>query len=91
MLDECLGRVAAALLEWFSRVMFLTLDERTADIVAMKGIAAGGVNLVIGLSTGGWGPSTDAGQVTAALVIGAAGGVGVGGLRLGWGSGVDDS
>ncbi len=30
--------IGAALLEWFSRVMFLTLGERTAEIVAMKGI-----------------------------------------------------
>jgi drug/metabolite transporter (DMT)-like permease len=43
------------------------------QIVAMKGIAAGGVNLVIGLSTRGWGPSTDAAQVVAALLVGAAG------------------
>jgi drug/metabolite transporter (DMT)-like permease len=43
------------------------------QVVAMKGIAAGGVNLVIGLSISGWGPTTDAAQVMAALVIGAAG------------------
>jgi drug/metabolite transporter (DMT)-like permease len=43
------------------------------QVVALKGIMAGGVNLVIGLATVGWGSSTDVAQVMAALVIGAAG------------------
>lgn len=42
-------------------------------VVVMKGVVAGGANLAIGWSVAGWGSETSAGQVVAALVIGAAG------------------
>jgi drug/metabolite transporter (DMT)-like permease len=42
-------------------------------VVACKGVIAGGANLAIGLAVAGWGPSTTAGHVVAALAIGAAG------------------
>ena len=42
-------------------------------VVALKGIIAGGANLTIGLLTAGWGSNTGAGDVLAALLIGAAG------------------
>ena len=42
-------------------------------IVALKGVWAGGTNLLIGLVVAGWGSSTGAGDVVWALVIGAAG------------------
>jgi drug/metabolite transporter (DMT)-like permease len=42
-------------------------------VVALKGVIAGGASLAIGLATMGWGTSTTAGDVVAALAIGAAG------------------
>lgn len=42
-------------------------------VVALKGIIAGGANLAIGLTISGWGTTTTAGTVIAALIIGAAG------------------
>jgi len=42
-------------------------------VVALKGVVAGGANLTIGLVIVGWGASTGAGDVAAALLIGAAG------------------
>ncbi len=42
-------------------------------VVALKGVAAGGTNLLIGLATAGVGASTGAVDVGAALLIGAAG------------------
>lgn len=49
--------------------------ERLAPehVVMLKGVIAGGANLVIGLLVAGWGASTTAGDVVAALAIGAAG------------------
>jgi drug/metabolite transporter (DMT)-like permease len=43
------------------------------QVVALKGVVAGGANLAIGLAVFGWGASTDARDVLAALTIGAAG------------------
>ncbi len=67
--------IIAACVAWgLDNCVTAHIEELTPEhVVALKGIVAGGVNLVIGLSTGGWGPSTDAAQVLAALVIGAAG------------------
>jgi drug/metabolite transporter (DMT)-like permease len=42
-------------------------------VVALKGVVAGGANVTIGLLIAGWGASTGAGDVLAALLIGAAG------------------
>ncbi len=42
-------------------------------VVALKGVVAGGANLAIGLAVAGWGASTGAGDLVAALVVGAAG------------------
>lgn len=42
-------------------------------VVALKGAVAGGANLAIGLLMGGWGASTEALDVAAAVLIGAAG------------------
>lgn len=42
-------------------------------VVALKGIVAGGANLVIGLSIAGWGETNGSSEVVAALAIGAAG------------------
>ena len=42
-------------------------------VVALKGVVAGGANVTIGLLIAGWGASTGAGDVFAALLIGAAG------------------
>lgn len=42
-------------------------------VVALKGVVAGGANVTIGLVIAGWGASTGAGDVVAALLIGAAG------------------
>jgi drug/metabolite transporter (DMT)-like permease len=67
--------IIAACVAWgLDNCVTAHIEQLTPEqVVALKGVAAGGVNLVIGLSTGGWGPSTDAAQVMAALVIGAAG------------------
>jgi drug/metabolite transporter (DMT)-like permease len=42
-------------------------------VVMLKGVVAGGANLMIGLIIAGWGATTDLGDVAAALLIGAAG------------------
>lgn len=42
-------------------------------VVALKGAVAGGANLAIGLGIAGWGAATGAGDLVAALVVGAAG------------------
>lgn len=42
-------------------------------VVALKGVVAGGANLAIGLMVAGWGASTGATDMVAALAIGAAG------------------
>lgn len=42
-------------------------------VVALKGVVAGGSNVMIGLLIAGWGVSTGAGDVLVALLIGAAG------------------
>ena len=42
-------------------------------VVALKGVGAGGVNLLIGVSLSGWGSTTGVGDVVWALLIGTAG------------------
>jgi drug/metabolite transporter (DMT)-like permease len=67
--------IIAACIAWgLDNCVTAHIEQLTpAHVVALKGVVAGGVNLVIGLSTVGWGASTDAGDVTAALLIGAFG------------------
>ncbi len=67
--------IIAACVAWgLDNCVTAHIEQLTPEhVVMLKGVAAGGVNLVIGLSTVGWGASTDAADVVAALVIGAAG------------------
>jgi drug/metabolite transporter (DMT)-like permease len=67
--------IVAACVAWgIDNVVTARTEQFTPQqIVAAKGVIAGGANLAIGLLSAGWGASTDGTDVIAALMIGAAG------------------
>ena len=67
--------VVAACVAWgFDNGVTAAIEQLSAEhVVMLKGVIAGGANLMIGLLVAGWGDTTSVGDVVAALAIGAAG------------------